>query len=306
MFERPILLWLLLASPLVAAPGVLAVVRGSRVSAAAISTAARLSTFAALILMLAGLRIPVRSAARRMAMVIAVDQSRSIAPDQAVWMQDRIAEIRHRVSTLDRVAVIGFGRDASLLAPLQDPRMPVLNVAGVDRDATDLAGALTTALGIFPDNEEKRLVLLTDGNETEGQVLDEVPAMTQADVRIFTAAPPPSAIARVAITSFEAPEVVRAETSFALHMDIQSEARVPVAAQISLSSDDNALGVQQVSLRPGLNRFVLPYRVGRSRRIFDAGANQGAGAIGCRKSDRADGAFGNRAAAGAAGFAQSA
>jgi len=264
MFERPILLWLLLASPLVAAPGVLAVVRGSRVSAAAISTAARLATFAALILMLAGLRIPVRSAARRMAMVIAVDQSRSIAPDQAVWMQARIAEIRHRVNTLDRVAVIGFGRDASLLAPLQDPRMPVLNVARVDRDATDLAGALTTALGIFPDNEEKRLVLLTDGNETEGQVLDEVPAMTQAGVRIFTAAPPPSAIARVAITSFEAPEVVRAETSFALHMDIQSEARVPVAAQISLSSDGTALGVQQVSLTPGLNRFVLPYRVGRS------------------------------------------
>jgi Mg-chelatase subunit ChlD/uncharacterized membrane protein len=264
MFERPIVLWLLLASPLVVAPGVLAAVRGSKAFAAAISTTSRLAAFTALVLMLAGLRIPVRAAARRMAMVIAVDQSRSIAPDQAAWMQERISEIRHHISTLDRVAVIGFGRDAGLLAALQDPRMPVLKVASIDPDATDLAGALTTALGIFPDNEEKRLVLLTDGNETEGQVLDEVPAMTQAGVRIFTAAPPPSAIARVAITSFEAPEVVRAETSFALHLDVQSEARVPVAAQISLSSDGTTLGIQQVSLAPGLNRFVLPYRVGHS------------------------------------------
>src|SRR5215472_7513638 len=264
MFERPIILWLLLASPLIVVPGVLAVARGSKAFAAAISTASRLVAFAALVLMLGGLRIPVRAAARRMAMVIAADQSRSIAPDQAAWMQHRISEIRRHISPLDRVAVIGFGRDAGLIAPLQDPRMPALNAANINPDATDLAGALTTALGIFPDNEEKRLVLLTDGNETEGQVLDEVPAMAQADVRIFTAAPPPSAIARVAITSFQVPEVVRAETRFALHLDVQSEARVPVAAQISLSSDGTALGIQQVSLAPGLNRFVLPYRVGRS------------------------------------------
>jgi len=264
MFERPIVLWLLIASPLVAAPGVLAFVRGSKAFATLISTVARLVSFALLVLMLAGLRIPIRAAAQRMALVVAVDQSRSIAADQAAWMQNRIAEVRRRLNRLDRVAVIGFGRDAGLLAPLQDPRMPAQNPANIDPDGTDLAGALTTALGIFPDNEEKRLLLLTDGNETEGQVLDEVPAMTQAGVRIFTAAPPPSAIARVAITLFEGPAVVRAETSFALHLDIQSEAPVPVSAQISLSSDGTAVGIQQVSLAPGLNRFVLPYRVGHS------------------------------------------
>jgi uncharacterized membrane protein len=58
--------------------------------------------------------------------------------------------------------------------------------------------------------------------------------------------------------------VVRAETSFALHLDIESEARVPINAEISLSSEGTALGIQQVSLAPGLSRFVLPYRVGRS------------------------------------------
>jgi Mg-chelatase subunit ChlD/uncharacterized membrane protein len=248
----------------VLAPGLLAVARGGRALGTTISTAARLTSFILLISMLAGLRIPVRAAARRMAMVVALDQSRSIAPDQAAWMQHRVSEIRHRLNTSDRIAVIGFGRDAGLLTPLQNPRMPVQNLAVVDPNATDLAGALTTALGIFPDNEEKRLVLLSDGNETEGQVLDELPAMTQADVRIFTSAPPPSAIARVAITAFEAPAVVRAETSFALHLDVESESDTPVGAQIGLSIDGTALGNQQVTLVPGLNRFVLPYRVGRS------------------------------------------
>jgi Ca-activated chloride channel homolog len=264
MFERPLALWLLIASPLVAAPGLLAMLRGTKAFATIVSAGLRLVTFTLLLLMLAGLRIPVRASARRMAMVVAVDQSRSIAPDQAKWMKHRVEEIRGQLSLRDRLAVFGFGRDAGLLRPLQDPRMPFQNPANIDPNGTDLAGALTTALGIFPDDEEKRLVLLTDGNETEGQVLDELPAMSQAGVRIFTAVPPPSAIARVAITSFEAPAVVRAETSFALHLDIESEARLRVSAQISLSSDGTPVGIQQVSLAPGLNRFVLPYRVGHS------------------------------------------
>ncbi|MBV8771625.1 MAG: VWA domain-containing protein [Deltaproteobacteria bacterium] len=262
MFERPIFLWLLLALPLVGAPAILALIRGGKPSTSVISAASRVTTFAVLVLILAGLRIPVRASARRMAMVIALDQSRSIAPDQSGWMRQRVAEIRRRLSPRDRIAVLGFGRDASLMTPLQDPRMTARNLPNVDPNATDLAGALTTALGIFPDNEEKRLIVLTDGNETQGRVLDEVPEMAQAGVRIFTDAPPPSGIARVAITSFQAPAVVRAETSFALHLDIDSEAKTPVGAQISLSTDGDVVGVQQVSLAPGLNRFVLPYRVG--------------------------------------------
>jgi Ca-activated chloride channel homolog len=264
MFDRPAVLWLLLASPLVAAPAILAIAHRGRPFASVISGASRMAAFGLLVMMLAGLRIPVRASARRMALVIAVDQSRSIAPDQAAWMQRRITEIRRRLSPRDRVALIGFGRDASLMIPLQDPRMPARNVANVNPNGTDLGGAITTALGIFPENEEKRLVLLTDGNETEGQVLDEVPATAQAGIRIFTVAPPPSAIARVAITSFQAPTVVRAYTSFALHLDIESEARFPVGAQISLSTDGSAVGGQQVSLSQGLNRFVLPYRVGHN------------------------------------------
>ncbi len=265
MFERPIALCLLLASVLIVAPAVLAVVRGSeKLLAAVISAGLRLIAFILLVLMLAGLRVPVRTVARRMAVVIAVDQSRSIAPDQAMWMQHRASELRHHLGYDDEIAVVGFGRDASLLTALQDPRLPITtSLTKVDPNGTDLAGALTTALGIFPESAEKRLVLLTDGNQTQGEVLDELPAMSQAGVRIFTASPPPSAIPRVAITSFQAPSTVRAETSFAVHLDIENEARAPVNGQIRLSNDGTPVGAQQVSLAPGLNRLMLPYRASR-------------------------------------------
>jgi Ca-activated chloride channel homolog len=260
MFERPLLLWLLAIAPLVAFPGVLAI-RAGRPVAGALSAVLRIGVFAALILALAGARLPYQAAAHRMAVVVAMDQSQSIAHDQRQWMLQRIAAIRRAMDPRDRLAVIGFGRDAQLIAPLGNPRLLTLSAVGADTGATDIAGALTTAAGVFPPIDEKRLVLLSDGVETANSAIDELPALTEAGVRVFTAAPPPSAVARIALTGFDAPSTVHAQTSFALHLDIASEASHPVDAHIRLYGEGGALGGQQVSLRPGVNRFELPYEI---------------------------------------------
>jgi Ca-activated chloride channel family protein len=260
MFERPLILWLLAAAPLVAAPGILAM-RAGRPIAGAFSAFLRTGLLVALVLMLAGTRLPFKSGAHRMALVVAMDQSGSIATDQRAWMLHEVAEIRRAMDPRGRLAVIGFGHDARLLAPLNDPRLMTLTSAGATTGGTDIADALTTAAGIFPSSDEKRLVLLSDGVETENSALDELPALAEAGVRIFTAAPPPSASARIALTNFAAPSTVRAETSFALHLDVASEAAQPVEAHIRLFGDGAALGGQQVQLKPGMNRFELPYRI---------------------------------------------
>ena len=88
---------------------------------------------------------------------------------------------------------MGFGRDARLLAPLTDPRLLGHFGDGVDGGATNIAGALTTAESLFAPEADKRIVLLSDGNETEDSAMAELPAMLEDGVRIFAAAPPPSA-----------------------------------------------------------------------------------------------------------------
>ena len=120
---------------------------------------------------------------------------------------------------------------------------------------------MTTAAGIFPQSDEKRLILLSDGVETENSALDELPALADSEVRIYSSAPPPSASARIALTSFTAPSSVHAATSFALHLDIASEATNPVDAHIRLFNENAAVGGQEVQLRPGMNPFELPYRI---------------------------------------------
>src|SRR5579863_8769908 len=190
MFDRPLMLLLLLALPLVVAPALFAIRAGERM-AGAISAALRFTVFVALVMMLAGLSIPVQSAARHMALVVAVDQSRSIAPDQRAAMMAEINQLRRAMDLRDRIAVVGFGRDARLIAPLTHPRLVAPSADPVDSGATDIAGALTTAEGIFPPDFERRLLLLTDGNETQGHALDEIPTLVDQHIRLFTTAPPP-------------------------------------------------------------------------------------------------------------------
>ena len=54
---------------------------------------------------------------------------------------------------------------------------------------------------------------------------------------------------------------MRADQRFAFRIDVESESQSPVAANLKLYSDDNAVGGQSIVLKPGLNRFELPYRL---------------------------------------------
>src|SRR5271156_3357147 len=136
MFDRPHLLWLLVLVPLAAAPGILAMRGGPRLAGAASATLRALCVVA-LVAMLAGLRIPGRIAAQKVAVVAVLDESRSVSPDQQDWMRGRVEQLKSAMGPRDQLGIVGFGRDARLLAPLTDPRLLGDFGDGADPGATD-------------------------------------------------------------------------------------------------------------------------------------------------------------------------
>jgi hypothetical protein len=103
MFERPILLFLLLGAPLVALPGIIAM-RGGRVWAGLGATMLRLLAFVALVFALSGFGIPTRMASRQVETVALIDQSRSIAPDQLNWMRVKVDDLARAGISISRSA----------------------------------------------------------------------------------------------------------------------------------------------------------------------------------------------------------
>ncbi|MGO9450322.1 MAG: VWA domain-containing protein [Candidatus Binataceae bacterium] len=263
MFDHPVALWLLLAAPIVAYPAIVPIFRGSRAAGAA-SLVLRLALFVVLVAVVAGVRIKGTGAARGVEVVALIDESRSIARDQGDWMFDQLHRVARAMSPQDRLGVIGFGRDAQLGAPLSDPRLVGNAPAHPDPGATDIASALTAAQSLFSPEADKRILLLSDGNETRGEASQEIAAMVEDGVRIFAFAPPPSGAQRVALTDFYAPENIRASQQFTFRIGIESESPTPVDAQLRLLRDGKPVGGQHVMLHPGMSHFELPYVIDKA------------------------------------------
>ena len=84
----------------------------------------------------------------------------------------------------DRLGVIAVGADPAIL------EMPVVGgqvrvpLEPARRDATDLGAAVATALSILPDDARARLVLASDGVDTEGNFGESVARATAAGIPI--------------------------------------------------------------------------------------------------------------------------
>ncbi len=83
--------------------------------------------------------------------------------------------------------MIVFGKDARVESPPTPyPPSMVAIENTVDTENTDLAGALKLALASFPEDTARRLVVVSDGNENRGSVLEQALVAKGLKVQIDT------------------------------------------------------------------------------------------------------------------------
>jgi uncharacterized membrane protein len=251
-------LWLLL---LLLLPGFVLLARRSRSGLepgrAIVATALRALLFAALVLALADARHVSRS--HRTATMFLLDHSFSVPHDvqrQAfAWIQDRLRELPKG----DLAGVVVFGEDAMIeTSPAAAPELsgPTSMVA---RAATDLGAAIRLALAVMPAGYQKRLVLVSDGNENKGHAMPEVElARTQKaviDVLPLRYEHPSEAW----IEALHVPTDVLPREPFDLTAVVNSTRESP--ARLSIYRNGKLLGLQEVRLSKGKNLFTLKQKV---------------------------------------------
>ena len=141
--------------------------------------------------------------------IFAVDTSASVPlADQALAM-GQIEDFARAFSADTPVGVVQFaGRAAVLASPDRLEEAPALTAA-VPTDATDLAQGLSAALALVPSDREGRVVLVTDGNPTVGN-LDA--AINAAVARGITVSPMPVASEAgtdLAVEALDVPQAMR-------------------------------------------------------------------------------------------------
>ncbi len=261
-------LWLLWAIPLV-----WWLVRHSRstISRRRIVLAAVLRSLALALVALAFAGPTLYMRTHAVSVVYALDISRSVPPEflrsALDWMRQANAQYRPA-----HTRYVVFADRAELLKDLDDiPSVSVRqageidSTAALDQSATDLEQGVTISVFGFLPQHAKRLVLITDGNQTQGDVWRQLPRLQSESVRVFALPAPTALSAEAWIDGLEAPEGVRQQQPVTLRVRLFSSA--PAQARLQIAVAGEVLVDRTVKLASGEGEVPFELRFKR------AGAN---------------------------------
>lgn len=218
-----------------------------------------------IIALIAALMQPVWTASmRQVAVVYALDVSRSVASG-FVQSAMQFIEKANREAAPAQARYVVFADGARTAASSQslaqigliaansaDPRL-------LNQGATDLETALDEALQALDPDHVKRVVLLTDGNQTRGDVWRTVPRLTAQRVRVFPFPARPQVAADAWIESMQVPPGVRRDEPTRITLRVVGQQRS--RARVSVAAAGQTLATRDVWLEAGLNSIVMPVRL---------------------------------------------
>ena len=222
---------------------------------------------ALLIAALAGLSTQTILSEHKLALVAAVDTSDSISDDGKAWTQEYLTRLTKVLEPADEFSIISFAENAALLTPPGPPPNVAITTEALQQSVTgetggtDIARALERSLALYPEEAEKRLVLITDGNETNGAAKQHIALARRMGVKIFPVIPPSGKHPEVSLEKFMVPPLTREGSAFSMRLIVRNGNDKPVRGSATVLANDQALTRQEVNLEPGLSVLEVPAQI---------------------------------------------
>ncbi len=254
-FEAP--LALLLLPPLVAVVVGLHLASRRRlgVTRRRVALAVRVALLSLLVFALAGFQLvlPVD----RLAVVYVVDLSDSVG---TAGREEALSYVRNSLASKedgDVAAIVAFGGDA-LVERLPTDLAEIDRIASTPlRGATDIGGALRLAGALFPDDAQKRIVLLSDGNDTTGTGPTEAALAGARGIQVQTHLTGLAGADEVLVERLDAPSTARLGERVQVSAEITSTTAQPATARLFVNGE--LADTETVSLQPGANRVDFSF-----------------------------------------------
>lgn len=220
---------------------------------------------------------------KSVSVVYLLDRSDSVPAPLKAAEEKFVTDSKQRmVKDQDKAGIIAFGGKASIeQVPVPGDYTAPVKDAPVKPEQTNLAEAIRMAAAVFPPDSSKRIVILSDGNQTIGDAEAEAKRLAQAGIGIDVVPLDYHYDHEVQISNLWAPPMARVGDEIPLKISIFSQTAAdgelilkdgdkPItldpssgkdAARVRLQPGKNAL-VQHVRMDPGSNihRFSVEFR----------------------------------------------
>ncbi|MCH7471545.1 VWA domain-containing protein [bacterium] len=262
-FARPIWLLLLLALPAI----YWLALRMSYASLGPyqkwISLALRVVIWLLLVSSLAGVQFVRHS--DRVSVIIVRDSSDSVDEAQLPAIQAELEAARKTMRKDDSLGKVNFGADAYLEflpQPGVDERLLYEWQTEPRGNFTNIGEAIQVAVASYPDNAQKRLVLITDGNENVGNSLAEARVARDNGVELYTVALGRQSGPEVVLASLDAPS--QASLAETVNVRFVIDSTVATQAEVSLIRNGEFVDKVPISIRPGKEVYEFPVTIDQS------------------------------------------
>ncbi len=205
-----------------------------------------------LVFSLSGLRIEMNS--KMTTTIFLTDVSDSMGEN----IEQVEAFLRNAISELpkeNQTGIVIFGADARIEQFVTERKVFSQIQSKALGIATNLEQAMQTAVAMFPEKTAKRIVLLTDGAQNEGEILHTMSSFLLHDIELKVVKYDAISGDEAYITDLTVPEVIHVGDSFKVQVDVYSN--VVTNAVVTLYSGRVFKGNQTVVLQKGMNRFVF-------------------------------------------------
>ncbi len=231
----------------------------------------------AVCLILSFIGLALNRPSNRLATMFLLDTSDSItgnvADDAPKFVDDALAS----KAPGQEAGVVSFGRNARLENVVSDdPQFDGLRVE-VDSTGTDIAGALRLGAAALPADTRNRMVLVTDGRSTVGDVEGEARRLADSGIPVDVVLLESAEAADLAVADVRVPSVAQPGERVTIEAEVVSPSTL--TSKVTLRSGADVVEERSVELDPGSNRIVFEDVVSergvlRYQVVVDGGANE--------------------------------
>lgn len=212
----------------------------------------RIVIFTLLILAFGNITINLKG--RNISTVFLLDVSDSIG-DFEESGKDFINTAIENIPSGNKAAVVLFGDNSKIDKVLNKKKTyKTLNENPVTT-ATNIQEAVESALSLFERGGSKRIVLITDGEENQGDILKSIPLINEQKIDFKVYKVNGEKGNEVYVDSVKVPDNIAVGEEFSVSIDIRSN--YATDAKLTLFSGRNKVGEQVVKIQKGKNTFVF-------------------------------------------------